>query len=364
MQRGVFPLIPRRRVIGLAFGGVRSARRGSGSDVASSREYRPGDEVAWIDWASSARLSAARGEDQFIVSERFADEAPRVIVVCDRRPSLGIGASALRPLDKPKALLESIELIGLSATAARSLTGYLDHAEGDVHWRPPRSEHRAEPHSFERPFRAPADTVSRALEHLAEHRRDLPTQTFVFVLSDFVVPPDLRTWQRALEHRWEVVPVLIQDPVWERTFPDVGGISVENLNIPAEGAAAHATAALEHWAHDRLAATGNGPPATYRILDASVINETLPTEHGMSGWFKDQQNRKITVHLKARLDYSAPHRELSATADAAASTTLAESATPADVDAACGKVIELAAQGFDERMSREVRARFGDLVVN
>jgi len=145
---------------------------------------------------------------------------------------------------------------------------------------------------------------------------------------------------------------------------DVGGITVENLNVPAEGAAAHATAALEQWAHDRLAATGDGPPATYRILDASVINETLPTEHGMSAWFKDQQNRKITVHLKARLDYSAPHRELSATAEAVASTTLAESATAADVDAAYEKTIAVAAQSFDERMSREIRARFGDLVVN
>jgi hypothetical protein len=68
--------------------------------------------------------------------------------------------------------------------------------------------------------------VSRALEHLGEHRRDLPTQTFVFVLSDFIVPPDERVWQRALEHRWELVPVVVQDPVWERTFPDVGGVSV------------------------------------------------------------------------------------------------------------------------------------------
>jgi uncharacterized protein (DUF58 family) len=226
MQRGVFPLIPRRQVIGLAFGGVRSARRGIGSDIAGSREYRPGDQIAWIDWAASARLSAARGDDRFIVSERFADEAPRVVVVCDRRPSLSIEASPLRTLDKPKALLAAIELIGLSATAARSLTGYLDHADGNAHWLPPRTERRAEPHSFDRPFRAPADTVSRALEHLAEHRRDLPTQTFVFVLSDFIVPPEERVWQRALEHRWELVPVVVQDPVWERTFPGVGGVSV------------------------------------------------------------------------------------------------------------------------------------------
>src|SRR6266700_1779456 len=76
----VFPLVPRRRVIGLAFGGVRSARRGIGSDVASTREYRPGDDVGWMDWAASAKLSAARGDDQFSVRERFADEAPRVAV--------------------------------------------------------------------------------------------------------------------------------------------------------------------------------------------------------------------------------------------------------------------------------------------
>jgi uncharacterized protein (DUF58 family) len=221
-----FPLIPRRRVLGLAFGGVRSARRGVGSDVASTREYRPGDDVAWMDWAASARLSAARGTDEFIVKERFADEAPRVVVLVDRRPSMSIPAGPFRPLDKPRAILTALELIGASALAARSLTGYLDYAEGEAYWRPPRTEQRAEPGVFEREFQAPRDTVSLGLEFLGEHRRDLPTQAFVFVLSDFIVPPDLGVWQRALENRWEMVPVIVQDPVWERTFPDVSGISV------------------------------------------------------------------------------------------------------------------------------------------
>ena len=81
-------------MIGLAFGGVRSARRGIGSDVASTREYRPGDDVGWMDWAASAKLSAARGDDEFIVRERFADEAPRVVVLCDRRPSMSIARVA------------------------------------------------------------------------------------------------------------------------------------------------------------------------------------------------------------------------------------------------------------------------------
>jgi uncharacterized protein (DUF58 family) len=213
-------------VIGLAFGGVRSARRGIGSDVASTRAYRPGDDVGWMDWAASAKVSAARGEDEFIVRERFADEAPRVVVLCDRRPSMSIRSSQLRPLDKPRALLSALELIGQSAVAARSLTGYLDYADGQAFWRPPRSEQRAELRAVERPFGAPEDTVSRGLEFLGEHRRDLPTQAFVFVLSDFAVPPDLRRWQSALEHRWELVPVVIQDPVWERTFPDAGGVVI------------------------------------------------------------------------------------------------------------------------------------------
>jgi Protein of unknown function DUF58 len=222
----VFPLIPRRRVIGLAFGGVRSVRRGIGSDVASTREYHPGDDLAWMDWAASAKLSAARGDDEFIVRERYADEAPRVVVLCDRRPSMGIPASAFRTLDKPLAILESLDLIGASAHAARSLTGYIDYAFGEPFWRPPRSERLAEPGTFERPFGAPADTVARGLYFLGEHRRDLPTQAFVFVLSDFIVPPDLEAWQRALEHQWELVPVVVQDPLWERTFPDVGGITI------------------------------------------------------------------------------------------------------------------------------------------
>ena len=62
-------------------------------------------------------------------------------------------------------------------------------------------------------IKASAGTVSRSLEHLRQHRAELPTQTFVFVLSDFLVPPDAYAWQRTLGRRWELVPVVIQDPV-------------------------------------------------------------------------------------------------------------------------------------------------------
>jgi Protein of unknown function DUF58 len=236
MATGTFPLVPRRRVIGLAFGGIRSVRRGSGSDVAGSRRYVPGDNLAWIDWAASARLSAVRNSDEFIVHEYFADEAPHVVMIADRRPSMGIRPSPLRRLDKPEALLGSLRLIRESARVTRSLTAYLDHADGETEWRPPRSERYAPQGTLKgRPFTAPDDTVSRGLEHLHQHRRELPTQTFVFVLSDFLVPPDARAWQQALEHRWELVPVVIQDPVWERSFPDVGALTVLYADADSRG---------------------------------------------------------------------------------------------------------------------------------
>src|SRR5438105_15904492 len=100
----VFTLVPRRRLIGLSFGGMHSARRGLGSGVAGSRPYRPGDDVDAIDWPASARLSSARGTDEFIVRERFADEAPRVIVVSDRRPQMALFPAPLPWLRKDEAM--------------------------------------------------------------------------------------------------------------------------------------------------------------------------------------------------------------------------------------------------------------------
>ena len=74
---------------------LHSLRRGLGSDVAGSRPYEPGDDIDKIDWYASARLSLARGSEEFVVREHFAEEAPRVVVLCDRRPSMALFARRL-----------------------------------------------------------------------------------------------------------------------------------------------------------------------------------------------------------------------------------------------------------------------------
>src|SRR3954452_3985994 len=103
-RRETFPLISRERIVGLAFGMLPSGRRGTGHDTAGSRPYVPGDDIDAIDWAASARVSSARDSDEFIVRQRYAEEAPRVVVVVDRRPSMSLYPDTYPWLSKPRAV--------------------------------------------------------------------------------------------------------------------------------------------------------------------------------------------------------------------------------------------------------------------
>jgi uncharacterized protein (DUF58 family) len=221
-----FPLKPKRRLVGLAYGTMHSTRRGTGSDVAGSRPYRPGDSMKLIDWSASAKLSRARGVDELVVRVHFAEEAPRVAVLCDRSPSMSLYPSGWPWLEKPEAVRVVLKLIVDSSLAAQAYTGYLDHATGVPFWAPPKSQRTLHELDLERAFRAPADAVTRGLEELIRHTRDAPAGTFVFVVSDFVAPPSRELWLRVLARRWDVVPVVVQDPVWEQSFPDVSGIVI------------------------------------------------------------------------------------------------------------------------------------------
>jgi len=193
--------------VGLSFGAMHSARRGTGSDVAGSRPYVPGDNVKAIDWAASARLSSARGHHDFILREHYAEEAPRVVVICDRRPEMGLFPKGLPWLRKPDAQRAALELIRASTVEAHGFIGYLDfgEGEGEPFWLPPHSQSLWEYQEREEDgaqFRAPSSNVEDAFEFLFAHPRSVPAGTFVFVLSDFLVRPPSELWLRVLERRY------------------------------------------------------------------------------------------------------------------------------------------------------------------
>jgi uncharacterized protein (DUF58 family) len=229
-ERRPFPLAPPRRVTGVPFGDLPGRRRGHGGEVIGDRPYEPGDPMGAIDWFASARLSTAGGEDEFVVRDRIVDEAARVAVVVDRRPAMGLRPPPLAWLSKRDALREAVTAIVISAASARADLCALDFAGGRAWWLPPGRRDRPrlvlERECDETPFDAPEDSLGHALAFLARHRAVLPSGSFAFVVSDFLTPPAPVAWQQVLRSGWDVVPVVIQDPVWEQRFPAVGGVAV------------------------------------------------------------------------------------------------------------------------------------------
>lgn len=222
-----FALVPRRRFLGVQFGRRRSSRRGTGDEVAGTRPYRPGDLIAHIHWAASARLSEARGTDEFVVREFFAEQAPRVALVHDRRPGMAIHAAPSPWLDKRAAAETAGRLIEASAAAEH---GEIVSVDGALRHPVRRGSGREQ----EGVYDAPETSLDVALDALVRESSLLPTGSFVFVVSDFLAPVPARLWMRLRALRWDVVPVIVQDPVWEQTFPQVGGV-VLPVADPASG---------------------------------------------------------------------------------------------------------------------------------
>jgi hypothetical protein len=186
------PLVPRRRVNASAHGALRSARRGRGGDLVGTRPYQDGDDVRRIDHRASARLSSASGRNELVVREHFAENATRVLVVRDRRPSMALFPDWSPWLSKPDACGATGRLLAASARRARYA------------------------------FREEDNHLAHALEALAIGR--LGRGSFVFLVSDFLVLPPEDVWREAVERGWDIVPVVLQDPVWEQSFPEAAGL--------------------------------------------------------------------------------------------------------------------------------------------
>src|SRR5581483_11336903 len=220
-----FELVPLRGFTGAPSGPRRSARRGEGDEVAGTRPYRPGDHRANIHWPASARLSAARSTDEFVVREFYADEAPAVAIACDRRPAMALEHDGLPWLDKRAATVTVLELIAASAAAERADLVYADGAHRPF-WVRSGAAGTQLARRIGSEFTAPCESLRLALDALVRQTGELPPGSFVFVCSDFLEPVAAGIWLHLRARGWDVVPVVVQDPVWEQSFPAVGGVVV------------------------------------------------------------------------------------------------------------------------------------------
>jgi uncharacterized protein (DUF58 family) len=226
----VFPLVPTRRGRRLDVSGRTSRRRGSGGEVAGSRPYRRGDAVRLVDWHASARLSTARAADEFVVRERYSEDVVRVLLVVDRAPTMRLFPAGLPWLHKPDAVRVAARLILASAGAAQALAGYAETGAGAPWIRRPGRD-RALRREVEARLAAdagppPPRALDALLLQLTRSTADVPPGTFVFLVSDWLTAPDPGLLRTAVGLGWDLVPVIVQDATWERSFPDVSGATL------------------------------------------------------------------------------------------------------------------------------------------
>jgi hypothetical protein len=131
-------------------------------------------------------------------------------------------------LSKPAAMIAAAEAIATSSVRARAELGHAEMAGGRARLLSPGAV--APRHVLERvrrgSFDAAPGSLASLLAQLLNRRGELPQGSFVFILSDFLADVPAGTWSGLRAAHWEVVPVVIQDPVWEQSFPDVPGVLI------------------------------------------------------------------------------------------------------------------------------------------
>ena len=202
------PLYPAPAAARLAFGGYdeHPPRRGAPTSRARARTGRA-TTSARSTGRRPARASSARADATSSSSrERFAEETPRVVIVCDRRP--GDGALPERPAvartsprcrtrrpdpRRERAQPARARRLSRLATTARRRHAVLAAAAraGERLAQGPRERLDGYPRGE---FDAPEDTVEQALAFLATARSAVPLGSFVFVLSDFIAADPAGCW--------------------------------------------------------------------------------------------------------------------------------------------------------------------------
>jgi uncharacterized protein (DUF58 family) len=210
-----------RRLDGLLQGDYRSLFRGFGMDLADIREYEYGDDVRFIDWNVTARLS--------IPYVRRFDEEREITAwfLLDLSPSVDFGSGDRKKIDM---LIDFVAVISRILTKHGNRVGAILYDGGAEELIPARGGRNQVLVLLQRLMPRPTldsapptdlrKLIGSALEMLK--RRSL-----VFIVSDFISEAG---WTKPLSylcHRHEVLAVRLSDPLEEK-LPDLGITSMRD----------------------------------------------------------------------------------------------------------------------------------------
>jgi uncharacterized protein (DUF58 family) len=190
-----------------------SAFRGPGLDFAAHRPYAPGDEIRHIDWNVTARTGLPH-------VKCYQDERRRIVCCAlSDTPSMHFGSTWRT---KAEAARELAAVLALAALAHGDRAGLLRFDEDAARLVPPgrgRNHALRLARSLVRPAAGPARAAPEPL--LAA----LPRGSLIFLISDFLTPPDPRSLAR-LAHRHDLVCLWLFDPL-ERRLPPLGAVPLQ-----------------------------------------------------------------------------------------------------------------------------------------
>lgn len=110
------------------------------------------------------------------------------------------------------------------------------------------------------------------------------------------------------------------------------------------------------WARDRLRLVGTTGGIVVRILEASVVEEALPTTGGLRGYLTNEQDRRYTARLRVELIITTPEGTGRVEGEATASRTLPESANVSAMELDYHALLDQLSRTFDAQLSTQVSA--------
>lgn len=216
-----------RRLDGLLRGQYAGLLPGAGTEIAGSREYRPGeDEVRRMDWAVTARTALPH------VRDTVADRELSTWLLVDATPSMDFGTA---DLEKRELAVAAVAAVGfLTAGAGNRLGAELVTADGVRRF--PARTGRAHLIGLLRTLLAtPRGAAGGLVPSLADSidglHRALRRRGLVVIVSDFLDPAPMGApspWERAVRRlavRHQVIAVEVTDPR-ELELPNVGVLTV------------------------------------------------------------------------------------------------------------------------------------------
>jgi len=113
------------------------------------------------------------------------------------------------------------------------------------------------------------------------------------------------------------------------------------------------------WARDKLRPKGDVGRVVVRIVEASVVEEGLPTQHGFVGYLAGEQNRQFTARLKVDVFLYGDPRETHPgriSAEATATRPIAGNAGARGSEVDYYALLDSLARDFDGALSQQMNS--------